>query len=47
VKRLFGPTTLRNGQIQVWGCSPGCLLVSVAVSIVLTVLINVLINWIW
>jgi hypothetical protein len=47
MKKLFGPIELREGQFQVWGCSPGCLLVSVAVSIVLTILVNLLIEWIW
>lgn len=41
---LFGPTNLRGGQIQVWGCSPGCILLSLAVSVILTLLLNLLFN---
>ena len=47
MKNLFGPIKFREGQLQVWGCSPGCLLLSVAVSIVLTILVNLLLDWIW
>jgi hypothetical protein len=38
----FGPRTVRG--VQVYGCSPGCLLLSLAVSILLTILVNVLIR---
>jgi hypothetical protein len=31
---MFGP------RIQVWGCSPGCLIVSLVASVVLTLLLN-------
>lgn len=41
---LFGPRSIRGGQIQVWGCSPGCLLLSLAVSILLTLLLNAILN---
>jgi hypothetical protein len=35
----------RSGsRVRVYGCSPGCLLMSLAVSIVLTILVNVLIR---
>jgi len=34
---------LAGGRVRVYGCSPGCLLLSLAVS-VLTILINVLIR---
>jgi hypothetical protein len=30
----------RVGRVRVYGCSPGCLLVSLAVSLVLTLLVN-------
>lgn len=42
---LFGPRDVAGGRVQVWGCSPGCLLVSLLVSIVLTVLLNLLLHW--
>ena len=47
MKNLFGPIELRGGQVRIWGCSPGCLLLSIVVSVVLTVLINLLLDWIW
>jgi hypothetical protein len=33
-----------RGGVRVYGCSPGCLLLSLAVSVVLTILVNVLIR---
>jgi hypothetical protein len=42
---LFGPRDVAGGRVQVWGCSPGCLLVSLLVSIVLTLLLNLLLHW--
>ena len=44
MRDLFGPRSYRGGRIQVFGCSPGCLLVSLLVSVVLTVLVN-LVLW--
>jgi len=44
---LFGPRDVAGGRVRVWGCSPGCLLLSVLVSIVLTVLLNLLLRWIF
>jgi hypothetical protein len=44
---LFGPTNLRGGRIQVWGCSPGCILLSLVVSVILTLLLNLLLNLIF
>jgi hypothetical protein len=40
----FEPKEFRDGRIRVYGCSPGCLLLSLAVSILLTILLNVLIR---
>ena len=40
----FGPRSLRGGRIQVYGCSPGCLLWSIALSVGLTILVNLLIH---
>ena len=39
---MFGPRTFGNGRIQVWGCSPGCLIASLVASVVLTLLLNML-----
>ncbi|MBW3593915.1 MAG: hypothetical protein KY396_09500 [Actinobacteria bacterium] len=32
------------GRVQVYGCSPGCLLLSLGISILLTLLLNLLIR---
>jgi hypothetical protein len=40
----FKPETFRGGRVRVYGCSPGCLLLSLAVSVLLTVLVNLLIR---
>ncbi len=37
---MFRPREYRGGRVGLYGCSPGCLLVSLAVSIVLTLLLN-------
>ena len=37
---MFGPRSFGNGRIQVWGCSPGCLIASLLASVVLTLLLN-------
>ena len=37
---MFDPRTFGNGRIQVWGCSPGCLIASLIASAVLTLLLN-------
>ena len=34
----------RRGGVRVYGCSPGCLMLSLAASVLLTVLVNVLIR---
>ena len=36
--------TYREGRVRVYGCSPGCPLVSLAVSVVLTIFLNLLIR---
>jgi hypothetical protein len=41
---MFRPRTFRGGRVQVYGCSPGCLVISLAVSVLLTILINVLLR---
>lgn len=44
MRSLFGPRSFRDGRIQVYGCSPGCLLLSLLVSIVLTLVLNAILN---
>lgn len=41
---LLGSRPAGNERIKVYGCSPGCLLISIAASIVLTIFLNVLIR---
>ena len=41
---MFGPRSFRDGRVQVYGCSPGCLLVSLLVSVILTIILNVVLN---
>ena len=33
-----------DGRVRVYGCSPGCLLASLAASVLLTIAVNVLIR---
>lgn len=44
MRDMFGPRIYRGGKVQVWGCSPGCLLLSIGVSLILTLLLNLVIN---
>jgi hypothetical protein len=44
MQRLFGPRSYRGGRVQVWGCSPGCLLASLLASVILTLLLNLLLQ---
>ena len=37
---MFRPRSTRAGRVQIYGCSPGCLLASLVVSIVLTLAVN-------
>jgi hypothetical protein len=37
---MFRPKEFKGGRVKVYGCSPGCLLVSIAVSLLLTLAIN-------
>ena len=36
----FGPRAFGGGRVRVYGCSPGCLLISVVISLILTLLLN-------
>ncbi len=37
---LFGPRSMAGGRVQVYGCSPGCLVISILASIFLTLILN-------
>jgi hypothetical protein len=37
---MFRPRDSGGGQVKVYGCSPGCLLVSIALSLFLTLAVN-------
>jgi RNA 3'-terminal phosphate cyclase len=37
---VFEPKELKGGRVKVYGCSPGCLLASLAISLVLTLAVN-------
>lgn len=41
---MFSPREYKGGRVKVYGCSPGCLLVSLLVSVGLTILLNLLIR---
>ncbi|MDP8910962.1 MAG: hypothetical protein M3M94_02710 [Actinomycetota bacterium] len=43
---IFGGGGIRRsrGRVQVYGCSPGCLLMSLGVSLFLTIVLNLLIR---
>jgi hypothetical protein len=42
--KLFEGRSYGGGRVRVYGCSPGCLLVSLVLSVFLTLLINLLIR---
>ena len=37
---MFEPKEFKGGRVKVYGCSPGCLLVSLAISVLLTLAVN-------
>jgi hypothetical protein len=39
-RAVFKPREYRGGRVKVYGCSPGCLLVSLAISVFLTLAVN-------
>jgi hypothetical protein len=41
---LFGGRSYGGGRVRVYGCSPGCLVLSLGLSLLLTILINLLIR---
>jgi len=42
--RLFGPREFRGGQVKVYGCGPGWILMWIIISIILTVVLNLLLD---
>jgi len=38
--QVFEPTEFKGGRVKIYGCSPGCLLVSILLSIFLTLAVN-------
>jgi hypothetical protein len=44
MRGLFGGREYGGGRFRVYGCSPGCLLLSLGVSLFLTLLVNLLIR---
>lgn len=44
MRSLFQPRSFRGGTVQVYGCSPGCILLSLLVSVVLTIVLNLILN---
>jgi hypothetical protein len=41
---MLGEPRSRRGGVRVYGCSPGCLIASIAISLFLTVILNLLIR---
>ena len=37
---LFSPKEYKGGRVKVYGCSPGCLAVSIGISLLLTLAVN-------
>jgi hypothetical protein len=42
--RLLGRRNYRDGRVQVFGCSPGCLIVSLLVSLFVSILLTIFLN---
>jgi hypothetical protein len=43
-RSLFGPRSFAGGRVQVYGCSPGCLIISLVVSVLASVILTLLLN---
>jgi hypothetical protein len=41
---FFGPRSFAGGRVQIYGCSPGCILISMIVSVALSLLLTLLLN---
>ncbi|MBD0290421.1 MAG: hypothetical protein ICV74_04120 [Thermoleophilia bacterium] len=44
MRGLFGGRELGSGRVRVYGCSPGCLAISLLASLLLTILLNLLVR---
>ena len=44
MKHLFGSREFRNGQVRLYGCTPGWILMWIVISIILTVILNLVLN---
>lgn len=44
MRDVFGPKSYKGGRVQVWGCSPGCLILSIVVSVLLTIFLNLVLG---
>ncbi len=44
MKRMFRPQEFGGGRVRVYGCSPGCLMISLLVSIVASVILTLVLN---
>jgi hypothetical protein len=41
---LFGPRSVAGGRVQIYGCSPGCIVMSLAISLILSIVLTLLLN---
>jgi hypothetical protein len=41
---MLRPRQSRGGRVQVYGCSPGCLAISIGISLFLTIVLNLLLR---
>ena len=41
---LFGPRSFAGGRVQVYGCSPGCIFISLAISLIASIVLTLLLN---
>ncbi len=44
MRSLFGERRYGEGRVRVYGCSPGCLLMSLLLSLFLTLVVNLLVR---
>jgi hypothetical protein len=44
MRQMFGGRRYAGGRVQVFGCSPGCLVMSLFLSLVLTIILNLILR---
>jgi hypothetical protein len=44
MQRWFGGRSMAGGRVQVFGCSPGCLVISLFLSLFLTIVLNLILR---